>query len=149
MRLLEVQRIVAGIEEFDLGAERRGGPFRLVLAAGLDLLQRHPRLLPGELGFPALAERQAHDLDAISFLGVQRDRAAGAPDEVAGVGRYNKSGFHGIEPPFGWNFRNKPRHCLSFGLSFWLLPRIFGAAPAADRSRAPGVKRPSHAPAAR
>ena len=83
MRVGQAQRIVAGIEEFDLGAERCRGALGLVLAAGLDLLQRHARLLPGELGFPALAERQADDLDPVALLGVQRDRAAGAPDEIS------------------------------------------------------------------
>src|SRR5258708_2309730 len=69
---------------------------RIVRAAGLDLLQRHPRLLPGELGFAALAERQAHDLDPIAFFGVQRDRAAGAPDKISGMGTNDKTSFHEI-----------------------------------------------------
>jgi len=86
MGLAKTQRIVTGIEEFDLGAERGRGPFRLVLAAGLDLRERHARLSPGKLGLAALAERQANDLDAIAFLGVQRDRTAGAPDEISGMG---------------------------------------------------------------
>ena len=85
MRVGQAQRIIAGIEEFDLGAERGCGALRLVLAAGLDLFQRHARLLPGELGFPALAERQADDLDAVALFGVKRDRAAGAPDEISGM----------------------------------------------------------------
>ena len=37
MRIGQPQRIIAGIEEFDLGAEHRGGALGLVLAAGLDL----------------------------------------------------------------------------------------------------------------
>jgi hypothetical protein len=92
MRFGEAQRIIAGIEELDLGAECGRGALGLVAAAGLDLFQRHARLLPGELGFAAFAERQAHDLDAVAFPGMQRDGAAGTPDEIAGVGRYNKSG---------------------------------------------------------
>src|SRR5258708_28858395 len=96
MRTRKAQRIIAGIEEFDLGAERRRRALGLVLAAGLDLLQRHPRLLPGELGFAALAERQAHDLDPIAFFGVQRDRASGAPDKIAGVGTNDKTSFREI-----------------------------------------------------
>ena len=90
MRVCQSQRIIAGIEELDLGAQRGGRPLRLVLAPGLDLLQRHALLLPGKLGFAALTERQAHDLDAIAALGVQRDRATGAPDEIAGMGRDHK-----------------------------------------------------------
>ncbi len=85
MRLVKAQRIIAGVEEFDLGAERRCGALGLVAAAGLDLVERHPRLLPGELGFPALAERQAHDLDAVTLPGVQRDGAAGTPHKISRV----------------------------------------------------------------
>ena len=81
-----MQRVVAGIEEFDLGAERGGCPLRFVAAAGLDLFKGHARLLPGKLEFAAFAERQADDLDAVALLGVQRDGAAGAPDEVSRVG---------------------------------------------------------------
>ncbi len=93
MLLGELERIVAAIEELDVGAEQRGGAFGLVLAAGLDLLQRGARLLPGELAFAALAERQADDLDPVAALGVQRDGAARAPDEIAGMGGDDKSGF--------------------------------------------------------
>ena len=92
MLLVELQRIVAAIEELDLGAEQGGGALGLVLAAGFDLLQRGARLLPGELAFAALAERQADDLDAIALLGVQRDGAARAPDEIARMGGDDKSG---------------------------------------------------------
>src|SRR5882724_4514955 len=80
------QGIVAGIEELDLCTEGRRRPLRLVLAAGLDLFQGHARLLPGELGFAALAKGKTYDLDAVTFLGVQRDGAARAPDEIAGMG---------------------------------------------------------------
>ena len=86
MSIGQPQRIIAGIEELDLGAQRDGRPLRLVLAAGLDLVERHARLLPGELGFPALAECQAYDLDPVAPFGVKRDGAAGAPDEISGVG---------------------------------------------------------------
>src|SRR5665811_1282256 len=72
-------------------AEQAGGALGLVLAAGLDLRQRGARLLPGELAFAALAERQAHDLDPVAALGVQRDGAARAPDEVARMGGDDKS----------------------------------------------------------
>ena len=85
MRRREAQRIIAGIEEFDLGAERCRGAFGLVAAAGLDLVQGHIWLLPGKLGFAALAECQADDLDAVTLAGVKRDRTAGAPDKVSRV----------------------------------------------------------------
>src|SRR3984957_14300432 len=93
MRLVKVQRIIAGIEELDLGAKGGGGALRLVLSPGFDLVERHPRLLPGELGFAALAEGEAHNLDAVTLFGVQRDRAAGAPDKIAGVRRDHQTRF--------------------------------------------------------
>ena len=97
----EPQRIVAGIEELDLGAKGGGGALGLVLAAGLDLVQRHAGLLPGELRLAALAIGEADDLDAVSLLRMQRDRAACAPDEIAGMGGYNETGFrHGVLPSF-------------------------------------------------
>ena len=92
MLLGQIERVVAAVEELDLGAEQAGGALGLVLAAGLDLRQRGARLLPGELAFAALAERQAHDLDPVAALGVQRDGAARAPDEVARMGGNDKSG---------------------------------------------------------
>src|ERR1700722_10705905 len=93
MRGRKAQRIIAGIEEFDLGAKGCRRAFGLVLAAGLDLRKRHARLLPGELGFPALAERQANDLDAVAFFGVKRDGPACPPDEIAGMCRYHQACF--------------------------------------------------------
>jgi hypothetical protein len=42
--------------------------------------------LPGELALAAFAIGQANDLDAKTLFGVQRDRAAGAPDEIPGMG---------------------------------------------------------------
>ena len=92
MLLGELERIVAAIEELDLGAEQGGGAFGLVLAAGLHLFQRRARLLPGELAFAALAERQADDLDPVAALGVQRDGAARAPDEIARMGGDDEPG---------------------------------------------------------
>ena len=92
MRFGEPQRIIAGIEEFDLRAEHRGRALGLVLAAGLDLFQRRARFLPGELAFAALAEAHADDLHAIALLRMQRDRAARAPDEIARMRGDDKSG---------------------------------------------------------
>src|SRR4029453_2740151 len=48
---------------------------------------------PGELAFAALAERQAGNLDAITLLHMQRDRAARAPDEIAGMRRDHQARF--------------------------------------------------------
>jgi hypothetical protein len=49
----------------------------------------------------ALAKSEADDLDAISLPGMQRDRAARAPNEIAGMGGYNETGFwHGVLPSF-------------------------------------------------
>src|SRR4051812_8151256 len=92
MRLRRPHRIVAGVEELDFRAEQLRRALRLVAPAGLDLLQRRARLLPGELAFAALAERQAGDLYAIALFGVQRDGAARAPDEIAGMRRDHKAG---------------------------------------------------------
>ena len=97
----EPQRIVAGVEELDLGAKRGGGALGLVLAAGLHLLQRHAVLLPGKLQLAALAKGEADDLDAISLLRVQRDGASRTPDEIAGMGGDDETGFrHGVLPSF-------------------------------------------------
>src|SRR4029079_2621553 len=85
MYLAKAQRVVAGVEEFDFRAQHLGRALRLVAPARLDLFQRGAGFLPGELALAALAERQAGDLDAITSFGVKRYRAAGAPDEIAGM----------------------------------------------------------------
>ena len=85
-RVGRTQRIVAGIEEPDLGAEEPGRALRLGAADLLDAFDRHARFLPGALALAALAVRQAEDAHAIAARRVQRDGAAGAPDEVGGVG---------------------------------------------------------------
>ena len=89
MRLVELQRIVAAVEELDLRAEHPGRALGFVLASCLHGRHRRARLLPGELAFAALAIGQADDLHAIAALGVQRDRASRAPDEIAGMGGDN------------------------------------------------------------
>src|SRR5206468_3824061 len=89
-------RILAGVEKFDLCAEHVRRALRLVAPASLDLLHRRARLLPGELALAALAERQAGNLDAITFLHMQRDRAARAPDEIAGMRRDHQARFASI-----------------------------------------------------
>ena len=93
VRFAQAQRIVAGVEEFDFRPEHLRRPLRFVATACLDLVQRRASLLPGELAFAALTKRKAHDLDAITFFDVQRDRATGAPDEIAGMRRYYKACF--------------------------------------------------------
>src|SRR5579872_618217 len=85
------QRIIAGVEKLDLGAECGRGAFRLILAAGLDLLKRHARLLPGKLRFTPLAKRKADDLDAVAASGVKRDRPACPPDEIAWMRRNHQT----------------------------------------------------------
>ena len=70
MRIGRLERVIAGVEELDLGAQQLGRPLGLVLAPGLDLFERGALLLPGELALAALTVRQAHDLDAIAFFGV-------------------------------------------------------------------------------
>src|SRR5581483_10432778 len=79
--LIELERIVAAIEELDLG-----------LAAGLHARERRAGFLPGELAFAALAEGHAHDLDAIALLHVQRDGATRAPDEISRMCGDHQSG---------------------------------------------------------
>jgi hypothetical protein len=44
------------------------------------------------LALSTLAIGQANDLDPVATLGVQRDSAAGAPNEITGVGGYDKPG---------------------------------------------------------
>jgi hypothetical protein len=52
----EPQRIIAGIEELDLGAENLRGARGFVLAPGFHCRERRAGFLPGELAFAALAE---------------------------------------------------------------------------------------------
>ena len=56
MRLIEAQRIIAGVEEFDFRAQHLGRALRLVAPARLDPFQRCTGFLPGELALAALAE---------------------------------------------------------------------------------------------
>src|SRR5262249_5974505 len=81
------------VEELDLGAQDRSRLLRLLAALCLDVLQPHAGSLPGELALAALAIGQAGDLHAVALAGVQGDRAAGAPDEVAGRGGDHQPGF--------------------------------------------------------
>ena len=57
-----------------------------------DALQRHA-LLPPELGaFAALAVGKADHRHRLAARAVQRDRAAGAPDEIGGMGADDERG---------------------------------------------------------
>ena len=85
--------IVAGVEELDLRAEDAGRALGLVAALRLHLGERHAGLLPGPLALAALAIGQADDLHAVALARMQRDGAARAPDEVAGMGGDDESGF--------------------------------------------------------
>ena len=86
MRLGEPQRIVAGIEELDLGAEHAAARSASSLRPALTFSSVAPASFQANWHLAALAIGQADDLDAIALLGVQRDRASGAPDEIAGMG---------------------------------------------------------------
>ena len=81
--LVELQRIVAAVEELDFGAEQGGGAFGLVLATSFDLFHRRAWFFPRELALAALTEGHADDLHLVAALGVQRDGAARAPDKIA------------------------------------------------------------------
>ncbi len=100
--VVELERIVAAVEEFDLGAQKLRRALGFVLAAGFDLLERRAGFFPRELAFAPFAVGHAHDLHPIAALGVQRDGAARAPDEIARVRRDHKPGFllrHKRTPP--------------------------------------------------
>jgi hypothetical protein len=86
-------RIITGVEIFDLGTENFGGARRFVLALRFHIVELHARLFPGELAFAALAEGEAENFHAIALVGVECDRAACAPDEIAGVSRDHERGF--------------------------------------------------------
>src|SRR5690606_22208063 len=75
---------------------------------GLDLLERHPFLLPQLGAFPALAIGEAHDRDVITLGSMCRDGAATAPDEVSRVSADNESGFF---RHVSKSFSTDPRHC--------------------------------------
>ena len=88
---VHLERIVAEIEELDVGhAERLRGFFRFLAPACLHFLKRHAGVLP-ELGaLAALAIGEADDRDGVAPLGVKRDRAGAAPDEIGAVGAYDQ-----------------------------------------------------------
>jgi len=91
--LVQLERIIAAVKEIDFGPEQLGGALRLILAAGLHAFQGRALFLPGELTLAALAEGQADNLHPVTVLGVQRDCAAGAPDEIARMGGDDKACF--------------------------------------------------------
>jgi len=91
------ERIIAGIEKADFGAEEIGGGLRFVAAELLDLIDRHAGLFPGTLAFTALAEGEAENADAIAAGDVEGDGAGGSPDEIGGVGGDDGDGFGHLE----------------------------------------------------
>ncbi len=113
------QGIVAGIHELDLGSEHRSGALSLVAALCLDVFHLHAGLLPGELALAAFAIGEAQDLHPHAAFGMERDGAAGAPDEIAGMGGDDEAGlgFRHARYPFIWVCRGQgpgpfPRRAL-------------------------------------
>ncbi|MNY40579.1 hypothetical protein D3C86_1753310 [compost metagenome] len=86
------QGIVAEVEALQRATEDLGGALRLFMTGGLHAVHRHARLAPHLGRFAALAERQADDAHVVAALRVERDGAAGAPDEVSRVGADNQNG---------------------------------------------------------
>src|SRR5215469_3467802 len=84
-RFERLDRIVAAIEESDFGAQDGGGFLRLSAPGSLDAFERHTGLLPKPLGFAPLAIGKAQNPHAVTTLGVQGNRAAGAPNEIRSV----------------------------------------------------------------
>ena len=78
-------RIVAGIEEANLGAQYPGGALGLLLTFHLHALYRHALLLPQSFGLTALAKREAQNSDTVALLRVERDCPARAPYKIGGM----------------------------------------------------------------
>src|SRR5690606_9881453 len=94
--LRRAKGIIAAVEEFNLGPKDRSSSLCFVTPPCLDLLHRDSCFLPSELAFTALTVRHANNFHPITVLCVERDGAAGAPDEIARVSRDDKAGFlHG------------------------------------------------------
>jgi hypothetical protein len=91
MAFVELQRIVAAVEEFDLGAEQFCGAFGLVFAAAFYFSNVAP-VLSEQTGSLPFAIGHADDFDPISAFGMQGDRSAGTPNEIAGMGRDDEPG---------------------------------------------------------
>ena len=93
-----VQRdgVVAEVPELDVVyAENLGGRLGLLLALHLHALQIHSRLTPELGGFAALAIGEADHRYLEARGCVERDGAAGAPDEIGGMGGDNQRGLVG------------------------------------------------------
>ena len=97
-----LERVVAEIEAHQLvHPEFAAGALGLVAAGLLDLVQGHAGLLPEPGALAALAEGQAQHRDRALLLGMQRDRAPAAPDEIGGMGadyQGGSDGRHGATP---------------------------------------------------
>ncbi|MNR14349.1 hypothetical protein D3C85_1308210 [compost metagenome] len=75
-------RVVADVEELHARAKDLRCGFRLVATCGFDLVFRHLAFAP-ELGrLTSLSIGKAHDVNGVTLLGMQRDGATSAPDEV-------------------------------------------------------------------
>jgi hypothetical protein len=83
-----LERIVAGVEELDLGTEHLGRLLAFAAPSRLDLVEVVP-LPPQPRGLATLAEAQAGDHGAVPGRGRQRDGAGRPPDEVPRVGGHN------------------------------------------------------------
>ena len=101
------ERVVAGIEELDLGTESGCRGRSLVTADRLDLLERLA-LQPLARRLAALAVGDAHHDSPLAAHRRCRDRTARAPHEVAGMGAHHE----------------ERRGCISQGglLSAWCPP---------------------------
>src|SRR5262249_11004651 len=84
------QRIVARIEEAHLGTEQPCGPLRFGAPDLLDSFDGHRHILPRALALAALAVRETQDAHAAAARRIERDGAAGAPDEVGSMGAENE-----------------------------------------------------------
>ena len=83
--LVDLERVVAEIEALEGRAERGRRPLRLAVADLLHALDRLPRLLPELARLALLAVREREHVRRAAGRGRDRDRAAGAPDEVGAV----------------------------------------------------------------
>ena len=89
--------VVAEVPELNVvDPEGRCGGLGLVLAGGFHAVEGHALLAPEFRRFAALAVGQAHHRHLHALLGVQGYGAAGAPDEVGGVGADDEGRGHAV-----------------------------------------------------
>src|SRR5712692_3698208 len=85
------QRVVTGVEETQLRAERFPRPLGLSTADVLDRVERRA-LLPELCRFAALAVGETEDSHAVATLCVQRDGTSRAPDKIGGMSADDQDG---------------------------------------------------------